>query len=147
VLMFIKSWLWLIDFTTDITYHSLSYLTSILFVSTYIITQSSYQTRCDAVVIMFVSTFKTDVILYLLFSSPDPYDLLSLHCKGLSWSWSYGSLIYRYNYLCSQYLSPLKLWVRIPLMPRCIMCVCQWLAAGQWFSPVSSINKTTPLKN
>jgi hypothetical protein len=29
-------------------------------------------------------------------------------------SWLYGSWIY--NYLCNQYLSPLKLWVRIPLM-------------------------------
>jgi hypothetical protein len=29
--------------------------------------------------------------------------------KGQSWSWSYGSWIY--NYLCNQYLSPLKLWV------------------------------------
>ena len=28
---------------------------------------------------------------------------------GLWWSWSYGSWIY--NYLCNQYLSPLKLWV------------------------------------
>jgi hypothetical protein len=34
--------------------------------------------------------------------------------KELPWSWSYGSWIY--NYLCSQCLSLLKLWVRIPLM-------------------------------
>jgi len=27
-----------------------------------------------------------------------------------SWSWSCGSWIY--NYLCNQYLSPLKLWIR-----------------------------------
>ena len=33
---------------------------------------------------------------------------------GQSWSWSYGSWIY--NYLCNQCLSPLKLWVRIPLV-------------------------------
>jgi len=33
-----------------------------------------------------------------------------------SWSWSYGSWIY--NYLCSQCLSPLKLWVRTPFMAR-----------------------------
>ena len=51
-------------------------------------------------------------------------------------SWSYGSLAY--NYLCNQYLSPLTLWVQIPLMVRCTLCdkVSQWLAAGQWFSPV-----------
>ena len=30
-----------------------------------------------------------------------------------SWSWSYGSWIY--NYLCNQCLSPLTLWVWIPL--------------------------------
>ena len=33
--------------------------------------------------------------------------------KVLSWSWSYGSWIY--IYLCNQCLSPLKLWVWIPL--------------------------------
>jgi len=39
------------------------------------------------------------------------------HFKGSSWSWSYGSWIY--NYLCSQCLSPLMLWVRIPIRARC----------------------------
>ena len=63
-------------------------------------------------------------------------------------SWSYGSCIY--NYLCNQYLSPLTLWVQI--QPRrgvldITLCdkVCQWLAAGRWFSrgtQVSSTNKT-----
>jgi hypothetical protein len=38
-----------------------------------------------------------------------------LHSEyGPSWLWSYSSWIY--NYLCNQCLSPLKLWVRIPLM-------------------------------
>ena len=37
-----------------------------------------------------------------------------LHYWGASWSWSYGSWIY--NYLCNQYLSQLKLCVRVPLM-------------------------------
>ena len=52
-----------------------------------------------------------------------------------------------YNYQCNQYLSPLTLWARISLR-RCVLdttvCdkVCQWLAAGRWFSPVSSTNKT-----
>jgi hypothetical protein len=65
-----------------------------------------------------------------------------------SWPWSYGSWIY--NYLCNQCLSPLMLWVGIPLMRGVldtILCdkVCQWLATGRWFSPgtpVSSTNKT-----
>ena len=63
------------------------------------------------------------------------------------WSWSHGSWIY--NYLCNQGLSPLALWVRIPLRQGVLditLCdkVCQWLATGQWFSPgtpVSSTNK------
>jgi hypothetical protein len=45
-----------------------------------------------------------------------------------------------YNYLCNQCLSPLTLWVWIPLrwgVFDTTLCdkVCQWLAAGQWFSP------------
>ena len=67
---------------------------------------------------------------------------------GTSWSWSYDSWIY--NYLCNRCLSPLTLWVRIPFRRGVFdttLCdnVCQWLAAGQWFSPgtpVSSNNKT-----
>jgi len=68
--------------------------------------------------------------------------------KWPSWLWSYGSWIY--NYICNQCLSPLSLWVRIPLRRgvfNATFCdkVCQWLAAGQWFSlgtPVFSTNKT-----
>jgi hypothetical protein len=63
--------------------------------------------------------------------------------EGPSWPWSYGSWIY--NYLCNQCLSPLMLWVRISIKVRCTtLCdqVCQWLATGRWFSPVSSTNKT-----
>ena len=55
-----------------------------------------------------------------------------------------------YNYLCNQCLWPLTLWVWISLR-RCVLdttlCdkVCQWLAAGRWFSPgtpISSTNKS-----
>ena len=66
--------------------------------------------------------------------------------EGSSRSWSYGSWIY--NYLCNQCQSPLKLRFLIPLRAKCTtLCdkVCQWLAAGQCFSPgtpVSSTNKT-----
>jgi hypothetical protein len=71
--------------------------------------------------------------------------------QGPSWSWLYGSWIY--NYLCNQCLSPLKLWVRIPLMRGVLdatLCykVCQWIATGRWFSPgtpVPSTNKTDRL--
>jgi len=60
--------------------------------------------------------------------------------------WLLGSWIY--NYICTQCLSPLKVWVRISIMARCTtLCdkVCRWLATGGWFSrgpPVSSTNKT-----
>ena len=60
----------------------------------------------------------------------------------------YGSWIS--NYLCNQYLSPLTLWVRIPLRLGVLdttLCdkICQLLATGQWFSPGTpafSTNKT-----
>ena len=74
-----------------------------------------------------------------------------IQLRGPSWSWSYGSWIY--NYLCSQCLSRLTLWVRISLRRGVIdttLCdkVCQWLATGRWFSPgtldlVSSTIKLT----
>jgi hypothetical protein len=40
-------------------------------------------------------------------------NLLTQLYEGPSWSWSYGCWIY--NYLCNQCLSPLTLWVGIPL--------------------------------
>jgi len=59
-------------------------------------------------------------------------------------------VIWIYNYLCNQWISPLSLWVRIPLMQDVLDTtlrdkVCKWLATGRWFSlgtPVSSTNKT-----
>jgi hypothetical protein len=45
-------------------------------------------------------------------------------------------------------LSPLMLWLRLPLRARCTtLCdkVCQWLTVDRWFSPgppVSPLNKT-----
>ena len=82
-------------------------------------------------------------VWYCISTEPPSYKL-----SRPSWLWSYGSLIY--YYLCNQCLSPLTLWVWIPLR-RCVLdttlCdkVCQWLTAGGWFSPgtpVSSTNKT-----
>ena len=54
----------------------------------------------------------------------------------------YGSWIY--NYLCNQCLSPLMLWVRIPLrwgVLNTALCgkICQWLGGFLW---ISSTNKT-----
>ena len=76
------------------------------------------------------------------------YDLTIryLNYQWLSWLCSHCSWIY--NYICNRSLWPLMLWVRIPLRARCTTLfdkVCQWLAAGLWFSlgaGVSSTNKT-----
>ena len=65
---------------------------------------------------------------------------------GPSWSWSYGSWIY--IYLCNQNLSPLKLWVRIPVMYSIQHYVIELISDSRevgWFSlgtPVTSTNKT-----
>ena len=73
-------------------------------------------------------------------------DQLHEQWQGSSWPWWYRSWIY--NYLCNQCLSPLMLWVQISIKTGCTtLCdqVCQWLAAGRWFSPgppVFSTNKT-----
>ena len=62
-----------------------------------------------------------------------------------SWSWSHGSWIY--YYLCNQCLSQLscefehRSWWGVLNTTLCDQ-VCQWLATGHWFSPVSSTNKT-----
>jgi hypothetical protein len=39
-------------------------------------------------------------------------------------TWSHGSWIYKY--LCNQCLSPIKLWVQIPLMARCTRYNIMW---------------------
>ena len=62
------------------------------------------------------------IFMYIIFNFPTPTKKVS------SWSWPYGSWIY--NYLCNQCLSPLTLWVRIPLrrgMLEITLCdkVCQ----------------------
>jgi len=70
----------------------------------------------------------------IIFISPWSLDyfLTKIIYKRSSWSWSYGSWIY--NNLCNQYLSPLMLWVRIPLRRGVLnTTLC---------TPVSSDNKT-----
>jgi hypothetical protein len=61
--------------------------------------------------------------------------------SGLSWPCSYGSWIY--NYLCSQCLSPLTMWIRTPLWRGVLDTtlrdkVCQWLAVGRCIRQVTS---------
>jgi hypothetical protein len=54
-------------------------------------------------------------------------------------------LFWIYNYLCNHCLSPLILCVLFSIRARCTtLCdkVCQWLATSQWFSLVSTTNKT-----
>jgi len=65
--------------------------------------------------------------------------------KSLSRSWSHSSI-------CNKCPTPLKFWLRIPLMAAWVYSiqdyvikVCKWLVAGQWFSlgtPVFPTNKT-----
>ena len=52
-----------------------------------------------------------------------------------------------YSYLCNQYLSPLKLWVRTPFMARCSQCNIMWEIlsvswTGRWFSLGTSVSST-----
>jgi hypothetical protein len=55
--------------------------------------------------------------------------------------------IHIYEMVCHQWLSPLTLWVRI-LLSRGVLdttlCdkVCQWFAAGQWFTLGTSVSST-----
>jgi len=96
--------------------------------------------------------YQIGLIKYSNFPSITDISLDRVQCSNLllvqgpSWPSSYGSWIY--NYLCNQWLSPLMLWVRISIRPRCTtLCdkVCWWLVTGWWFSPgpqVSSTNKT-----
>ena len=92
-----------------------------------------------------VSSFQIFFSSFTDFSFVDLIWLFPFNFQGPLWSWSHGSWIY--NYLCNQCLSPLTLWVWIPLRRGVLdttLCdkVCQWLVAGQWFSPVCSTNKT-----
>jgi hypothetical protein len=64
---------------------------------------------------------------------------------GPWWSCSYCS--WTYNYICNQCLSPLTLWVWIPLSRGVLDTtlwdkVCQWNAAGRWFSPDTTVFST-----
>ena len=97
---------------------------------------------------LFMQTFhcilELGYVLFVYFNTQNVNNQLTNH-KGSWWSWSHGSWIY--NYLCNQCISLLTLWVRIPLTWGVLdttVCVkvFQWLAACQWFSPVSPTSKT-----
>ena len=62
----------------------------------------------------------------------EQYNMLKLNSNVLSWSWLYGSWIY--YYMCNQCLSSLTLWVRIPIMARCIAIKLS-VTCDRWFSP------------
>ena len=88
-----------------------------------------------------INLFKIRSLLYL-FLSGDPLISINILYQVTSGtrSWLYESWIY--NYLCNQYLSPLKLWVWTLFDTTICETLCYWLATGWWFSPVSSTNKT-----
>ena len=79
------------------------------------------------------------------------WNVMNLYLRGLSWLWSYGwgftitAAISAYHHLSFEF-EP-RSWRGVL---DTILCdnVCQWLAAGQWFSPsthVSSTNKSDRL--
>ena len=69
--------------------------------------------------------------------------IVDRRCRDRMVSWIY-------NYICNQYLPPLRLSVRIRAWRGVLdttLCdqVCQWLTTGRWIylgTPVSSTNKT-----
>jgi hypothetical protein len=100
-----------------------------LYIRLWIISHKIYRFR------VFNATFNNISVILLYFD---------IYLKEVP-SWSYGSWIY--SYLCNQCLSPLRLWVRIPLRRGVLdttLCdkVFQCLATGRWFSLVFSTNKT-----
>ena len=76
------------------------------------------------------------------------YIFISHLLPGPSWSWSYGTCSWIYNYLCNQCLSPL-MWVRISIRAKCATLYdkdCQWLATGEWFSPGPPVSFTNKIE-
>jgi hypothetical protein len=127
-------------------FHSISTNYTTLKIEKKIIWSSGLQTF-KFPLILYVVKFKISRFLSFLFIQLTINSSLLLF-KGQSRSWSFGSWIY--NYLCNQCLSPLTLWVWIPLRRGVLdttLCdkVCQCLTTVWWFSPgtpVSSTNKT-----
>jgi len=60
-----------------------------------------------------------------IYENKNTSSIIWTRAKCRCWlSWSYGSWIF--NYLCYQSQSPLKLWVRIPLMAKCTRYSIMW---------------------
>ena len=83
--------------------------TSVTFVI-YIMTKTRYIRWDDKVCFILIILLFSSICLKVFQTS--------VEYLWLSWPWWYGSCIY--NYLCNQCLSPLKLWIRIPLR-RCVL--------------------------
>jgi hypothetical protein len=63
--------------------------------------------------------------------------------EGPSWPWLYGSWIY--NYLCNQCLSPLMLWIRIPLRRGVLdTTLCDKVCQLRQFGGVLRISRFPP---
>ena len=94
--------------------------------------------------------FSVEVIMTNLVINSDKYKHLT--CRIDKWLCALLRCMDLRTYSLTYYhISPLKLWVRIPVTWRGVLDAtlcdkfCQWLAAGLWFSrgpPVSSTNKT-----
>jgi len=89
--------------------------------------------------------FILDYIWTIIRDNTLEYPFLSYFKSAPSWSWSYGSWIY--NYICNQCLSPLTLWVRIPIKAKCTRYNIMWSSlsvtydrsVGSPGTPVSSV--------
>ena len=100
--------------------------------------------------------YRKELVIFMItqyksFKNMEPYQLsYNYSCiPNIKRSCSYGSWIY--NYLCNQYLSPLKLWAQTPSMQGVLVTTfcdknLSVTCNSRWFSPgtlVSSTNKTT----
>ena len=78
--------------------------------------------------ILIVRSIKLIKIRYILFFQNEA-QIFPHAEKGPSWSWLHGRWIY--NYQCNRCLSPLKLWVRVPLIPRRTNYNIMWYSLSQ----------------
>ena len=120
-------------------------MTSLPFWSTYVL--FPFLMRPELLIFSFLCLFKLIIchcfFFLICFFHIVAFRLSPSQKHASSWSWSYSS------YLGNQCLSPLTIWVRIPLkrgvLDTTLCDVCQWLATGRWFSAgtlVFSTNKT-----
>ena len=96
------------------------------------------------------TSFSRIEIVYILYFIKKNLHLYLLEYYYIFYTNIVAVIVWIYNYLCNQCLSPLMLWVWIlhrwsVLDTTLCNKVCQWRVTGRWFSsctPVSCTNKT-----